>query len=154
MNIARAFSYTRTVERALENASERAEGLAAQLETSRAETSIEHARAAAAEAVTEILTAQIAGDSGYHEKEVNQLYREIRSLRKTNAALVDRRALREGIIPPTESLTRPKPTEEEAAERSKTVESIRRSGPVAKTRTDAEAEYLANPEAYIEAHSD
>jgi hypothetical protein len=87
-----------------------------------------------------------------HAAEVKEFYREIRSLRRSHVALVDRRAVREGIIPPSESLTRPKLTEEQTAERTKTVESVRRSGPVAKTRSDAEAEYLKDPEAYAAAH--
>lgn len=131
MKIARLFEYTLDLE------DEYAEGLAL---------------AAAADSRNEVLTEQLAAERERHAFEVKNLYREIRSLRRTNANLVDRRAIREGIIPPTESLTRTPPTAEEAAATSKVVQSKRTSGPVAQTRSTAEAEYLANPEAYAEAH--
>ena len=139
MKLARLFSYTQELEAELsrqekffEELSDRFDELEARRVSDGTTIAVLRGKLEAAETNIEILRDQ------------KDEYRfEARNLREQNAALLDRVALKLDVIPPSEPTKREPLSEEQQNERRETVDSIRRSGPVAKARQQAEAAYQA-----------
>jgi hypothetical protein len=86
--------------------------------------------------------ARVAGES-YLKATIRDLQTEVKSLRQQNLDLLDRVALKLQMVPVSEPLKSEPLTEDQTAERSKRIDSVRRTGPVASTRQAAEAAYFA-----------
>lgn len=132
MNLARKFSYTKDLEKQADSLLEELRKIAQELFDEQRKLASEQALRLTAEAVRDDRLREL-GDVRLENKE----------LRKQNAELIDRVAIKLQMVPPTEPLKSEPLTPQETAARSEKVDSIRRTGPVAKSRQEAEAAYFA-----------
>jgi hypothetical protein len=137
----------------METAEEHAEALATELRTiadelfeERRKLAAEHTLRVSAEAVRDERDRELGRLRADKAEQIASLNEEIKSLRENNLGLLDRVMIKQQMVPVTESL-KPEPlTAEEKEKRSQQVDSIRRTGPVAKSRQEAEAAYYAEQE--------
>lgn len=133
MNVARLFSYTRQLE--------------SQIRHEREERDFEVcALKAAGERDSRAFEKTLTELKASHVGERTALYEEIRSLRENNLGLLERVVIKLQMVPVSEPLKTEPLTEEQKAARSERVDSIRRTGPVAKSRQEAEAAYFERNE--------
>jgi len=132
--IARLFSHTRQIEEELDHLvelhSNTEERRHAEFDALRQDIVRVSERAAAAESRVGLLQAEIERLERWNDKLSDQ-----------NFALTDRLCLKAGTVPTSEPLSAPKLSDEELDSRSARIDSVRRTGPVAKLRERAALQY-------------
>lgn len=99
-------------------------------------------RAIHAREVTALET-QLLNEREYFKEWRESDQQEIRDLRASYGELLDRVTEKLKLVPMSEPMKKEPLTEEQQLDRSRRIDSMRRSGPVAKVHQEAEAEYEA-----------